>query len=506
MANKVMPLSKLFHAAGIEVQLPEGRDPLIKAVSDNSRLVETGSLFVATRGSQTDSHLFISDAVERGVAAVVVERDTPDYDGVVVVRVDDSRDALGRLAHAYYGNPTADMLVFGVSGTNGKTTTTYLIESILTAAGYKPGVIGTIEARYNGKHFPAANTTPTALQLAALLADMKSAGVNAVAMEASSHAMDQRRISGIQFDCALLTNITQDHLDYHGTMEAYAEAKRLLYADHLLRPKTGSHRRPVPTAIFNSDDETGQAFAEAFPGAKVTFGLEAGADVHARDVTFKPSGVTFTVHTESGVFEVESRLLGMFNVQNILGALAAALAMGLPREQVLAGIRALENVRGRFEVVDAGQPFTVVVDYAHTPDALERIIINAREMTTGRVITVFGCGGDRDNSKRPIMGCTAATLSDLAIVTSDNPRTEDPVKIAAMVMDGVRQAGVAEERSRMILDRRSAIGDAISTAQAGDIVVIAGKGHEDYQILGTEKIHFDDVEVAREFLAARGQR
>ena len=505
MANKAMPLFKLFKAAGIEAQLPEGRDPLIKSVFDNSRLVETGSLFVATRGSQTDSHLFISDAVERGVAAVVVERDTPDYDGVVIIRVDDSRDALGRLAHAYYGNPTADMLVFGISGTNGKTTTTYLMESILTAAGYKPGVIGTIEARYDGKHFPAANTTPTALQLASLLADMKAAGVNAVAMEASSHAMDQRRISGIQFDCAVLTNVTQDHLDYHGTREAYAEAKRLLYADHLLRPKTGANR-PVPTAIFNSDDETGRAFAEAFSGAKVTFGLEAGADVHARDVTFKPSGVSFTVDADNDSFEVESRLLGMFNVQNILGALAAALAMGLPREQALAGIRALENVRGRFEVVDAGQPFTVVVDYAHTPDALERIIQNAREMTTGRVITVFGCGGDRDNTKRPIMGRTAATLSDLAIVTSDNPRTEDPAKIAVMVVEGVRQAGVGEERSRMILDRRAAIGEAIATAAAGDIVVIAGKGHEDYQILGTEKIHFDDVEVAREFLAARGRQ
>ena len=505
MAIKAMPLSKLFKAAGIEHQLPDGSDPLIKAVSDNSRLAETGSLFVATRGSQTDSHLFISDAVERGVAAVVVERDTPDYDGVVIVRVEDSRDALGRLAHAFYGNPTADMLVFGISGTNGKTTTTYLLESILTAAGYKPGVVGTIEARYDGKHFPAANTTPTALQLAAVLADMKAAGVTALAMEASSHAMDQRRISGIQFDCAVLTNVTQDHLDYHGTMEAYAQAKLLLYADHLLRPKTGVNR-PEPTAIFNSDDETGRAFAEAFSGAKLTFGLEAGADVHARDVTFKPSGVSFTVDMAGESFEVESRLLGMFNVQNILGAVAAALSMGLPREKVLAGIRALENVRGRFEVVDAGQPFTVVVDYAHTPDALERIIQNAREMTTGRVITVFGCGGDRDNSKRPVMGRIAASLSDLAIVTSDNPRTEDPAKVAEMVVEGVRQAGLPEDRSRMILDRRAAIGDAIDTAQPGDIVVIAGKGHEDYQILGTEKIHFDDAEVAREFLAARAER
>ena len=502
MSTPKMTLSALLEAAGIPLPAPPDPDPVITSVTDNSSQVEPGSLFVATRGSKTDSHLFISDAVERGVAAVIVERETPAYRGVPVLRVEDSRDALGRIAHAFHGNPSADMLVIAVSGTNGKTTTTYLLESILKAAGYNPGVIGTIEYRYAGRRVEASNTTPSALQIARLLAEMRDAGVNALAMEASSHAMDQRRISGIRFDCAILTNVTQDHLDYHGSMEAYAEAKLLLYADHLLRPGNRKHGRD-PVAVFNRDDHYGAAFAASFAARHLTFGLEAGADVHASDVEFLPSGVRFRVDTPDGPLAVESPLLGMFNVQNILGALAAALAVGIDRDKVLEGIRTLRNVRGRFEVVDCGQDFTVVVDYAHTPDALERILANARAMTPGRVITVFGCGGDRDNTKRPIMGRVAATQSDLAILTNDNPRTEDPERIAGMVLEGIRAAGVAEDLYRVVLDRRAAIGEAIAMARGGDTVLIAGKGHEDYQILGTEKVHFDDAEVAREFLADR---
>ncbi len=495
-------LSQLFENAGLPQGLVRESDRAITAVTDNSRTVEAGSLFVATRGTTTDSHLFISDAIERGAAAVVVEQDIPAYKTAAVVRVPDSRDALGRLAHAFVGNPSRDMTVFGVTGTNGKTTTTYLLESILRAAGRNPGVIGTIEHRFGGKSVTAANTTPSAPQLAALFAEMRDAGADCVAMEVSSHALDQRRVSGIAFDGGILTNITQDHLDYHGTMEAYAGAKQLLFGDHLHRPGAGANAGGA-VAAFNVDDDWGRRFAAAFDGRHFDFGMGEGAAFRATGVSFDSRGMQFRIDSPEGPLEIRTHLVGLFNVMNILGAAAACLGAGIPRGAVLEGISALRAVSGRFEKVDAGQPFLVLVDYSHTPDALERAISNARTLTRGRLITVFGCGGDRDNTKRPIMGRVAAQLSDLAIVTSDNPRTEDPERIASMVIDGVLSAGLSADRHEVILDRRAAIGRAIDLAARGDLVLIAGKGHEDYQILGTTKIHFDDREVAREFLGRK---
>jgi UDP-N-acetylmuramoyl-L-alanyl-D-glutamate--2,6-diaminopimelate ligase len=497
-------IEDLFQAAGVEARLADPNAELT-GITDNSRQVEPGFLFVATRGTQCDSHLFISDAVERGAAAVVVGQDIPAYGNVEVVRLEDSRDGLGRLSHAWYGNPTRHMHVFGVSGTNGKTTTTYLLESILSHAGLNPGVIGTIEHRYAGRRQAATNTTPSALQLAQLMAQMRAEGVDAVAMEVSSHSVDQQRIAGIEFDVGILTNITQDHLDYHKTMEAYAAAKSAFYFDYLLRPKRGAGK-PAPSAVFNLDDEWGARFASEFPGGKLTFGSHESADVYPVDLELGASGVRFTVPGPGGDnIAIRSPLLGQFNVMNILGAISAAIAAKLPSAAIRDGIAALASVPGRFDRVFEGQEFAVVVDYAHTPDALERVLANARSMTGGCLITVFGCGGDRDPVKRPIMGKVAGSLSDVVILTNDNPRTEDPASIAAMVLEGIRQSPIAGEQTLVLLDRRVAIETALGMAKPGDFVMIAGKGAEDYQILGLEKVHFDDRETARECLNALKQ-
>ena len=494
-------LSELFEAAGL--QLPaRSLNPIITSITDDTRRIERGSLFVATTGSKVDSHLFVSDAVDKGAAAIIVERETPPYRGVDIVQVADSRDALGRLAHAWYGNPSHDMLVLGVTGTNGKTTTTFILEAILRAAGYEPGVLGTIEYRFANQRREAANTTPSAMQLAKLFADMRDAGVNAVAMEASSHAADQRRISGISFDACILTNITQDHLDYHGTMDAYADAKKMLFFDYLLRP--AGPKRKTPAAVFNLDDPYASMFASEFPQKKVTYAVDsAKADLRATNIQMSGNETTFQLESAAGSREVRMHLVGMFNVHNALGAIGAAQAVGVSENSILEGLANLPAVPGRLEQVKAGQPFMVLVDYAHTPDALERVLVNSRAMTAGRLIAVFGCGGDRDNTKRPIMGKSAAELADYVVVTNDNPRTEDPEKIADQIMEGVTTVGLPLENVARILDRKAAIEHALELAQAGDVVVIAGKGHEDYQILGTEKIHFDDREVAREFLKTR---
>jgi UDP-N-acetylmuramoyl-L-alanyl-D-glutamate--2,6-diaminopimelate ligase len=490
-----MRLDDLFQAAGLAV--PEGAAGVeVTGVTDNSRQVEPGHVFAAIRGTHADGHLFISDAVERGAAVVITQQNIPEYRGVLIVQVPDSREALGRLAHAFLGNPARNMLTVGVTGTNGKTTTTYLMEAILRAAGRRPGVIGTIEYRYAGQTVVADNTTPSAVRLARLFAAMRDAGTDAVVMEVSSHALDQKRVAGIEFDLGIFTNLTQDHLDYHRTMEAYAEAKHLLFSHHL-KPATGA-------AVFNVDDPCGRSFSARFAGPQITFAMDADdADVVACNPVFSSSGTRFTVRTGGREVTVNAQLLGRFNVLNITGALAGALAVGIPLDTAVAAVETVPTVRGRFEQVNAGQDFLVIVDYAHTPDALERVLTNAKSMTQGRLFVVFGCGGDRDRTKRPIMGRIAATLGDRIILTNDNPRTEDPQSIADMVYAGICEVSGGSDRARVILDRREAIGAAIAEAGAGDVIVIAGKGHENYQILGTTKTHFDDVEVAREFLIRR---
>lgn len=491
----------LFARAGLAA--PGGNAGIqVAGITDNSRAVENGWMFIATRGTRSDGHDFASDAVRRGASVVVVEHDVSVPAETPVIRVPDSREALGLLAHAYRGNPSSRMLVFGVSGTNGKTTTTYLLESILREAGYKPGVIGTIEHRFADQHVKAQNTTPTALELSDLMARMAETGVNALAMEVSSHATDQRRIAGIEFDIGVLTNITQDHLDYHGSMEEYAAAKRRFYFDCLLRPR---HKKsPEPGAAFGIDNEWAARFAKDFPARQLTFGLGDEARVRADGIEFSPNATRFEIVTDNGRLAIASKLLGQFNVQNVLGAASASLLAGIPQDAIVRGIASLTPVSGRFEQVDCGQPFAVVVDYAHTPDGLERILHSARQMTRNRVVTVFGCGGDRDPGKRPKMGRIAGDMSDIVFLTNDNPRTEDPQKIADMAFVGVTESQLPHSAANVVLDRRVAIEAAIGAAQEGDVVVIAGKGHEDYQILNTGTVHFDDREVAREVLQTRG--
>lgn len=494
-------LSELLEKAGIQVPVSQP-DLVLTSLTDNSGRVEPSSIFVAVRGSERDGHAFISDAIEKGAKAVVVEQQIPPYKGVEIIKVPDTKEALGRLAHAWYGNPTARMLVFGVSGTNGKTTTTYLLESICRAAGLSPGVVGTIEYRFAGHVEPAANTTPSALVLADLFARMRRHGVAAVAMEVSSHAAHQKRIAGVEFDVGILTNITQDHLDYHGTMEAYAAAKRSFYFDFLLRSRT---KAMTPWAVFNIDDAWGRKFSEEFPASQLTYGLSEDAVFHPEDLQMDARGISFRVQTPSGKsLKITSPLLGQFNVQNILGAVAAAYAAGIDAEAIAQGIREMQGVPGRFERVDVGQPFPVVVDYAHTPDALERVLANARLLTQhGRLITVFGCGGERDPLKRPLMGEVAAKASDYVIVTNDNPRREDPEQIAKMIVEGIKRTALPPDSWRVILDRREAIAHALDIAKKGDCVLLAGKGAEPYLDIGGVKIPYDDRETARELLRER---
>lgn len=490
-------LSELLSIAGVEGRI-SGGDPIITGVADDSRRVEPGQVFVAVKGVNVDSHLFVSDAVEAGAVAVVTEESLSAYPGVAIVHVADSRDALGCLAHAAFDNPSSDMLVLGVTGTNGKTTTAYLLEAILVAAGYRTGVLGTIEYRYAGHTVESSNTTPSASRLAQMFHDMKQAGVNAVAMEISSHASDQRRISGIRFDGCILTNITQDHLDYHGTMEDYAAAKKLIFTDYLQR--FDSSRRKEPVAVVNVDDPLAAEMRLSIPGRVLTTGIDTPADYRARDIRFSPNETTFRIEMADAVVDFSTHLMGMYNIQNVLGAVALAHGAGLSLDAIRDGLAALEVVPGRLEAVREGQPFQVLVDYAHTPDALERVLSTARHMSDGKLIALFGCGGDRDPGKRPIMGKVAGDLADLVVVTNDNPRTEEPGLIAAGVMEGIGRSRTSEENVSLIPDRREAIRHALKLAGPGDVVVIAGKGHEDYQILGMEKIHFDDREEARNFL------
>jgi len=494
-----LKLSELLEEAGIATGKPAG-DPIVTAVTDDSRRVEPGTVFVATCGSRVDSHLFLSDAVDSGAAALIVQRDVPAYNGVAIIVVPDSRDAMGKMAHAMAGNPTHDLTVIGVTGTNGKTTSAYLVEAILKAAGKNPGVIGTIEYRYGKVSQPSENTTPSSRRLAQMFADMKSQGVDSVAMEVSSHAADQRRIAGIQFDACILTNITQDHLDYHGTMQAYAEAKYSIFGRYLADAKT--HGKD-PVAIFNIDDSYGRQFAETYPGRKLTFSIEGDADYRATDIHYGSHQTTFNLHWNGNSEQIVTQLVGPYNVSNTLGAIAATMGVGIDVQHVKSGLAGLDNVPGRLEPVRSGQSFLVLVDYAHTPDALERVLLNARHMTANRLIVVFGCGGDRDAGKRPKMAAIAARLADIVIVTNDNPRTEDPRLIADQVMAGIDPDVAASKQIHRILDRRQAIGKSIELAEKGDVVIIAGKGHEDYQILGQEKVYFDDREVAREFLKAK---
>lgn len=492
----------LGHLEGYELHGTDAAD--IKGVTCDSRTVTPGSLFFALRGFSVDGHRFISAAVEAGVAAVVLEDAASAPSGIPWVRVADGRAAMAHLAAEFYGNPTAGLPLIGITGTNGKTTTTFLIEAILQAAGIPAAVLGTISYRFGETRVAASHTTPESTELQAALRQLADAGARAFVMEVSSHALEQKRVDGCHFDVGIFSNLTRDHLDYHGTMESYLQSKLRLFSE-LLRPTAAKPRR---CAAINMDDEQGRVIAAQAACPVLGYAVDAPADVRAVGVELSVNGIRGTLVTPKGEIAFASRLLGRFNLSNILAAASAAVALDLPLEAVKAGIEGQSNVPGRMERVANERGVTLLVDYAHTGDALENVLTTLKELAVGRIITVFGCGGDRDPGKRPIMGRIAAGLSDLAIATSDNPRTEEPNAILAQVKAGITALAVREysvdELSNtfsaqgfvMLENRRAAIRLAVKLARPGDIVLLAGKGHEDYQIIGRTKHHFDDREEA----------
>jgi UDP-N-acetylmuramoyl-L-alanyl-D-glutamate--2,6-diaminopimelate ligase len=412
------------------------------------------------------------------------------------ILVPDTRRALPRLASAYYGHPSRALTVVGITGTNGKTTTSYLCEALLRARGLDTGVIGTIQYVVRGHARDAGQTTPEAIELQGLLAEMVAAGVGGVAMEVSSHALALHRVDGVAFDVAVFTNLTQDHLDFHGTMEEYAKAKGRLFTELL-----PAGRKPGATAVLNADDPVGAAWATALSVRVITFGLGPGHAVRPRHFESGLEGIRLLAESPAGPVHIVSPLIGEHNVMNLLGAVGTGVALGLGAEAIAAALGEVTRVPGRFERVEAGQDFLVVVDYAHTPDALERVLETARRLTPGRLGVVFGAGGDRDRGKRPVMGRIAARLADRVWLTSDNPRSEDPAAIIDEIATGVAPpptGGYARYP-----DRRQAIRDAVDWARLGDTIVIAGKGHETYQIVGGQVSPFDDRLVAHEALAGR---
>jgi len=481
---------------GAEVLLQSG-DAEISGVEYDSRRVKPGDCFVAMRGETTDGNRYIDAAIANGAVAMVTDsaQEVP-RPGVAWAQVAHGRRALARITANFYRRPAEKLRITGITGTNGKTTTSLLIESILRAAGRKSALVGTVEYHVAGKILPAPHTTPEALDLARLFSEALGAGATEAVMEVSSHALDQQRIFGIPFDVAVFTNLTRDHLDYHHTMERYFGSKAALFR--------GCGTEPPRVAVLNIEDEYGAKLAQASRSElRITYGISTG-DFHAEKMDSGRNGTRFDIVMPEGTIPIWSPLVGQVNVYNILAAAAAAYGRECSTQAIEQGVAALTHVPGRFERVDCGQGFYVVVDYAHTDDALLNLTALARALVSkerGRVVTVFGCGGDRDRSKRPLMGEAAGRGSDFVVVTSDNPRSEDPLAIINDVLPGIQRTNV---RYTMEPDRRKAIALAIDEARPADIVLIAGKGHEKVQITREGEAPFDDVEVAREVLRSLG--
>jgi UDP-N-acetylmuramoyl-L-alanyl-D-glutamate--2,6-diaminopimelate ligase len=472
-------------------------------LTDDSRRVLPGTVFVAVKGERVDGHRFLPEAMAAGAAALVTQARPGALPGagmpvdatVPVATVVDSRSALGVLAGRLFGNPSVHLRMIGVTGTNGKTTVTYLCKGMLEAAGRHVGLVGTVGYLVGSERLSASHTTPGSVDLQRLLGKMVGAGLDSAVMEVSSHALASDRTSGCEFDVAIFTNLTQDHLDFHGSMEEYFRAKLRLFTGL----GSGAKKSCPKRALINIDDPRGGAVSRACTVPVWTYAIDDRADIRAESVQLSLAGTSFRVAGPAGSFIVESRLVGRHNVYNLLAAVGVGLHEGLSHEEIASGLGTVATVPGRFERVEAGQNFTVVVDYAHTEDALDRLLSAAQTLKTGRIITVFGCGGDRDRGKRPKMGRVAALKSDLVFLTSDNPRTEDPAAILAEVEAGIRAVTSSGPcRYEVIADRRSAIEAAIKAARPGDTVLIAGKGHEDYQIIGVTRLPFDDRQVARE--------
>lgn len=460
----------------------------VRRLTNDSRRADKGDLFIALRGYRTDGYAFINAAIARGVSVIVSEKDFKAPGNVIKILVEDTRAASKSMAANFYGNPSKKLRLIGVTGTNGKTTITYILENILKKTGLPAGVIGTINYRIAGRRLPATNTTPGPLELQALFKKMLSSGVRDVVMEVSSHSLDQGRVDHLLFDVGIFTNITKEHLDYHKTIKRYFDAKVKLF-DKL---------KPGAVAVLNNDDRMVSGLKRRIKGKVITYGLNKASDIMAYGIDISVDRTSFTVKTPEGSFAVSTKLIGKHNVSNILASAAAAVALKIPLKKIKIGIESFGAVPGRLEIVDEGQPFKVFVDYAHTEDALYNVLSLLRKTAPKKsIITVFGCGGNRDKTKRPLMGSVACKFSDSVIVTSDNPRFEDPSNIISQIESGIRGKFSNYD---IIEDRHNAINKALSMASEGDIVVIAGKGHEKYQIVGEKRFAFDDCAVARSAL------
>lgn len=492
--------------AGMKFLRFRGPDPEVSGIEYDSRRVRPGSLFVAMKGGSTDGNRFVDAAAAAGAVAIVTDsKDTftqinERHPRITVIEVRHGRDALAAVSSNFFGKPEVQLSLTGVTGTNGKTTTAFLTDAMFNSVSRKTVLVGTIECHVCGEVRNSPHTTPESRDLFELMADGVACGAGEMVMEVSSHALDQRRVAGLNFDVAIFTNLTRDHLDYHGTMEGYFEAKKKLF--------DGSQAKAPRAAVLNADDPYGVRFAAAARSAGAetwTYGLTHG-DFRAGQIQMSASGMSFSLQTPAGVVPVRTKLTGRVNVYNLLAASAAAFARGLGVEEIGRGAAWLPCVPGRFQTVDCGQPFAVVVDYAHTDDALRNLLALAREFVAphqGKVITLFGCGGDRDRTKRPLMGRAAGEASDFVVLTSDNPRSEDPHTIIKDVLPGLEPTGtpfVAEP------DRAAAIRRVLAKAHSGDIVLLAGKGHEKVQVLADRTIPFDDVEEAVAALAELGFR
>lgn len=461
-------------------------------ISSNSKNIEKGYLYISLPGTKTDGDLYINDAIGKGAKFILTSenfiKENDINENITYIIVENRREAFSIISSNFYNNPAKETFNIGVTGTNGKTTTTHLIYDLLKDNDYNPGLIGTLYTKYSNIVKEAKFTTPMPDEIHKTFREMSDNKVDSVVMEVSSHALEQNRVSSIMYDISVFTNITQDHLDYHVTFDNYKEAKSILFSD--LSKEEGF-------SIINIDDENAEYFISKCKSKVITYGIKNNADVRATNINLKMDGTSFTVETKNGNIDLDTNLLGKFNVYNSLATIATGIAKGFTLESCKKSLEKSKGVNGRIEIVTPkSHPFTVVVDYAHTPDSLENILNAVREFSKGKVISVFGCGGDRDRTKRPIMGKISNTLADLSIVTSDNPRTEDPDFIISQILEGMEN----KENILVESDRRNAIKKAVESAKEGDIVVIAGKGHENYQIFKDRTIHFDDKETAMEFI------
>ncbi len=487
-----MNISQLL--SDVEVIDQKGnKDLLISDLKIDSREVVPGDLFVCLKGLQTDGHEYINEAVQRGAKAVITEKWIRSSGAEFEAAVPDTRLALPVISKNFYSNPTSKLVLYGVTGTNGKTTTTYLIESILKIGGQKTGLIGTVKGSIGDEDFKLKNTTPESVELQKIFSQMVDSQVQSVVMEVSSHALDMHRVDFCHFDVAVFTNLSQDHLDYHKDMEDYFRAKRMLfeYLDHEQMIK-----------VINNDDQFGQKLLEKKDKRSLSFGQGEEVDYRAIGIQLEQTRTEYTLETAGKKYKVKLNLPGLFNVYNSLAATASCHSQGLTIDLILEGLASVNRVPGRFDLVEAGQDFLVVVDYAHTPDSLKQIINAAKEITSGKIITVFGCGGDRDRGKRRIMGNVGVKLSDFTIITSDNPRSEKPENIIQDILEGVNGK---EDKSKyeVEIDRKKAIARAIELAKEDDMVIIAGKGHEEIQIFKDKQIPFSDRQVAELILKER---